>query len=688
MTTTTLHPDTHRKSTRIRLAPIRGLLVALVVLAVVFGALDLSLAQPFGYSDLSSTASGTASLALAAMGETAIIVSGGLDLSAGSVLSLTNCLFVTQVGTSAGSMILWALLAIAAGGCVGAVNGFFVAYVRLQPVVVTLATMFITQGVTLLILKQPGGTVPPEFTTALTSDIANGHIPMPMVVIGIALLVWYLVKKSRFGTMMYAIGSDEGAAHLKALPTRHAKFWTYVLGGCFYGGAGVFFSAQTGGGDPLVGAGMLLPIFVAVVLGGTPLGGGRGGCLGTVIGAFSVTLIANMLLVLNVSTYYSTIVEGGILILAVLGTSTGLRWSGLLSFPSVRRNGPVKRVTPDTVQTRHATAASAATLADDDLPALTVRERMRHSRETLRLCVPSYVGLLALLVVTLILFSGNVGIGSYLKSLLVLSSFLAVLALGQGAVVLSGGLDLSVPFTITLAGVVLTGLTNGSDVAALWGVPGVLLLGAAIGTINGFGVAVLRISPLIMTLAMNGILQGVALVYDNGAPTGFAPPSIRWLMSGELLGVTPVVYFLCAFAACAIYLLHRTVYGRRLFAVGSNPISAKFSGVPVTKVLVRTYALSGLCSALVGVMLSGFTGQAFNDMGDPYLLTSIAVVVVGGTLMAGGRGHYVGMLGGALMLTALSTLLSGSSLPVASRGVVYGLVVLAAVIAMREKRAA
>ncbi|MFL9966909.1 ABC transporter permease [Paraburkholderia sediminicola] len=684
----TLHRNGHHSLKGIRLAPLRGLLVAFAVLALVFAALDLSLAQPFGFSDLSSTASGTASLALAAMGETAIIVSGGLDLSAGAVLSLTNCLFVTQVGTSAGSVVLWTLLAIAAGGCVGAVNGFFVAYVRLQPVVVTLATMFITQGVTLLILKQPGGTVPPEFTTALTGDIANGHIPMPLVVIGVALLVWYVVKKSRFGTMIYAVGSDEGAAHLKALPTRKAKFWVYVLGGCFYGAAGVFFSAQTGGGDPLVGAGMLLPIFVAVVLGGTPLGGGRGGCLGTVIGAFSVTLIANMLLVLNVSTYYSTIVEGGILILAVLGTSTGLRWSGLFNWSPIQRNRAVAAEASNSTIIRQAPASHEATAAvQEAVPAPTFRERLRHSRETLRLCVPSYVGLLALLAVTLVLFSGNIGTLGYLKSLLVLSSFLAVLALGQGAVVLSGGLDLSVPFTITLAGVVLTGMTNGSDIAALWGVPAVLLLGAAIGAINGIGVSVLRISPLIMTLAMNGILQGAALVYDNGAPTGFAPPTIRWLMTGQLLGIPPVIFFLCAFGLLSLYLLHRTVYGRRLFAVGSNPVSAKFSGVPVTKVLILTYALSGLCSALVGVMLSGFTGQAFNDMGDPYLLTSIAVVVVGGTLMTGGRGHYAGMLGGALMLTALSTLLSGSSLPVAARGVVYGLVVLAAVVAMREKRA-
>jgi ribose transport system permease protein len=272
--------------------------------------------------------------------------------------------------------------------------------------------------------------------------------------------------------------------------------------------------------------------------------------------------------------------------------------------------------------------------------------------------------------------------------MLVLASFLAVLALGQGAVVLSGGLDLSVPFTITLAGVVLTGITNGSDTSGIWAIPTVLAMGAVIGALNGVGIAFLRITPLIMTLAMNGILQGTALVYTNGAPTGFAPPALRWIMTGRLFGFTPVVFALVGFVAVAVFLIHSTVFGRRLFAVGSNPISAEFSGVPVKGVLVATYALSGACSALVGVMLSGFTGQAFNDMGDPYLLTSIAVVVVGGTSMTGGRGHYAGMFGGALMLTALSTLLSGSILPPAARSIVYGAVVLAAVLAMRERRPA
>lgn len=659
-----------------RLAPHRGLLVAFAVLAVVFAALNLRLAQPFGFGDLDSTASSTASLALAAIGETIVVIGGGLDLSAGAVLSLSNCLFVTHVGSSTSSFVLGACAAVGAAALVGAVNGFLIAFVRLQPIVVTLATMFMTQGVTLLVMKQPGGAVPQAFSTAIAGDAFGGIVPMPLVVIAIGLVAWLVLKRTRFGTAVYAIGSDESAAHLKAFSTRAVKFWLYVISGCFYGMAGIFFSAQTGGGDPLAGAGMLLPIFVAVVLGGTPLGGGRGGSLGTVIGAFSVTLIANMLLVLNVSTYYSTIVEGFILILAVLGSSelTGV-------FQTLNLRGRQHRVARVSARP---TGLESKPPSSDRVPRLTVGQRLTYSSDTIRTCLPSFVGMVVLISLTIFL-NPEMGVGNYIQSMAVLASFFAVLALGQGAVVISGGLDLSVPFTITLAGVVLTGVTNGSNVAGLWAVPGVLALGALIGFLNGVGVSVFRISPLIMTLAMNGILQGAALVYTDGAPTGFAPPAIRWLMTGRLFGITPVIFCVAAFAATAWFLMQATVFGRRLFAVGSNPVSARYSGVSVNKVLIATYALSGVCSALVGVMLSGFTGQAFNDMGDPYLLTSIAVVVVGGTLMTGGRGNYAGMLGGALMLTALGTLLSSSILPSAARSIVYGVVVLAAVVAMREK---
>lgn len=665
-----------------RSAQSRGLWVALAVLIAVCLVWVLSASRAFGYSDFSSTAASTASLALAAMGETIVIIAGGIDLSAGAVLSLSNCLFVSQAGTSTASLVLWAVFAIAAGGVVGAFNGFFVAYMRLQPIVVTLATMFITQGVTLLIMRQPGGSVPEAFSTAIAGDLMDGRLSMPFIVIVIAWIVWWAMRRSRFGTGMYAIGSDESSAHLKSLSTRKIKFLTYVIAGCFYGAAGVYFSAQTGGADPLVGAGMVLPVFVAVVLGGTPLGGGRGSCLGSIIGTFSVTLIANVLLVLNISTYYSTIVEGAILILAVLGSSSALTHLRELRLPR-RKQAVAQRASP----THALLAAQNSGSRDAHAGGRDARPFVARHRDFIRVAALPYAGAIVLMVATLLLNSG-VAVGGYLHSLLVLVSFSAVLALGQGVVVLSGGLDLSVPYSISLAGVLLTGLTNGSEAATVWALPTVLVLGIVVGVINGIGVAWFRMTPLIMTLAMNGILQGVVLVYSNGASLGASPESVHWFMTSRLWGITPVVYALVMFAAVSIYLVHFTVYGRRLFAVGSNPLASEYAGVPVKRILISTYALSGLCSALVGVMMTGFSGQAFNDMGDPYLLTSIAVVVVGGTMMTGGRGQYVGMLGGALLLTALATLLSGSTLPPAAKSIVYGVVVLMAVFSMREKRTA
>ena len=675
--------STRRKPFFKRLAQPRGLWVALAVLIAVCLVWVLSASRPFGYSDISSTASSTASLALAAIGETIVIIGGGIDLSAGAVLSFSNCLFVSQAGTSTSSLVLWAVIAIVAGGVVGAFNGFFVAYMRLQPIVVTLATMFITQGVTLLIMRQPGGAVSQGFSTAIAGDLLDGRLSMPLVVIVVAAFVWLAVRRSRLGTAIYAIGSDESSAHLKSLSTRKTKFLTYVIAGCFYGAAGVYFSAQTGGADPLVGGGMVLPIFVAVVLGGTPLGGGRGSCVGTIIGTFSVTLIANVLLVLNVSTNYSTIVEGGILVLAVLGSSSALTFLREVRLPRFKRAAVARGPSPS----RALLAKAEAVPLDARSAGADARPFFVRHRDLLRVAGLPYAGAVALMVATLLLNPG-VSVGDYVHSLLVLVSFLAVLALGQGAVVLSGGLDLSVPYSISLAGVLLTGLTNGSEAAVAWALPTVLVLGVVVGIVNGIGVALFRITPLIMTLAMNGILQGVVLVYTNGASLGASPESVHWFMTNHVWGITPVVYALVLFAAVSIYLVHCTVYGRRLFAVGSNPVASEYAGVPVKRILISTYALSGLCSALVGVMLTGFSGQAFNDMGDPYLLTSIAVVVVGGTMMTGGRGHYVGMAGGALLLTALATLLSGSTLPPAAKSIVYGAVVLVAVFSMREKRTA
>jgi ribose transport system permease protein len=276
---------------------------------------------------------------------------------------------------------------------------------------------------------------------------------------------------------------------------------------------------------------------------------------------------------------------------------------------------------------------------------------------------------------------------SYYNSLIVLSSFLAVLALGQGTVILTGGLDLSVPWTIGLSGILLAGLVKGSDAALLYALPIALLVGLAVGFVNGAGIVLLGVSPIVMTLAVNGILQGIALVYSNGTPDGFSSPLLRRFMTDHELIVTPVVLFVAVFVVVAVLLLGRTAFGRRVYAIGNGERVAALAGVPVSQTLIRVYMLSGLCSSIVGVLLTGFSGQASLGMGDEYLLPSIAVVVIGGALITGGRGSYLGMLGGALLLTALQTLLAGTTLPYATRTILFGLVVLAAVMALREKQA-
>ena len=135
----------------------------------------------------------------------------------------------------------------------------------------------------------------------------------------------------------------------------------------------------------------------------------------------------------------------------------------------------------------------------------------------------------------------------------------------------------------------------------------------------------------------------------------------------------------CALPIC-------TAFGRRIYAVGNSARVAYLSGVNIGATLIGAYVLSGLCAALVGILLAGFNGQASLGMGDEYLLPSIAVVVVGGALITGGRGHYLGMIGGVLLLTALQTLLAGTTLPHAVRDIIFGLVVLGAVLALRDRQ--
>ena len=268
---------------------------------------------------------------------------------------------------------------------------------------------------------------------------------------------------------------------------------------------------------------------------------------------------------------------------------------------------------------------------------------------------------------------------------LTLALFLAVLGLGQGAVVLTGGLDLSVPHTLAFTGVVLAAVCNGMDGPAYWAVPMVLAIGAGVGFFNGIGVVLFGMPAIVVTLATNGIMQGAGLLFTGGIPTGRSPPALVWFFTERLAGLAPAAWFLIGFAGVAYVVLHRTTFGRRVFAVGNSARVARLSGVRVDRTTLGVYMLSGFCSALAGVLMTGFSTVSFLNMGQRFLLPAIAVVLVGGTLAIGGRGHYLGIFGGALLLTAVGTLVSGSELHFAWRDIIFGIVVLGAVLTLRER---
>jgi ribose transport system permease protein len=670
-----------------RIARHHGLLVAGIVLVILLMVVANVGSARLTYYDLAQMAASGATLAIAASGQAVVVLSGGFDLSAGAVVSLVNAVLATLPQSMASSPIILTGVGIGIGIASGAFNGFFVAVLRLQPIVVTLSTMFILQGITLLVLDKPGGIVSSDLADVFVGDAVTGVMPKPIILLGILFGLWVWLRGTRLGVALYAIGSDFDAARAAGVSTRLVLFFVYVIAGGCYGLAGVYISAQTGSGDPLVGNPMLLQMFTAVVVGGTALGGGRGGVLGAMVGAYILMLVVNILLVLNVSAYYSTVAEGVILILAVLGSSIsrtselanniryGLtrvkaRRAGLL--PEQRRDERRRLVLPPPERRVVALAPTPPIWS-------------RHA-DTLRFVLPSYVSFALVIIATQLVLGHAIGNWKYYNSLIVLSSFLAVLALGQGAVILTGGLDLSLPWSIGLCGILFAGLVKGSDLALIYALPLVLGIGLIIGFFNGFGIVVLGVSPIVVTLAVNGILQGIALVYSNGTPDGFSSPLLRWFMTSQDWFVTPVVLFDVIFVIAASLLLSKTALGRRIYGVGNGRRAAALSGVPVGATLIKVYMLSGLCSAIVGALLTGFSGQASLGMGDEYLLPSIAVVVVGGTLITGGRGTYLGMLGGVFLLTSLQTLLAGTTVPYATRAIVFGLVVLGAVMALRDRR--
>ncbi len=261
----------------------------------------------------------------------------------------------------------------------------------------------------------------------------------------------------------------------------------------------------------------------------------------------------------------------------------------------------------------------------------------------------------------------------------------ALIAFGMTFVILTGGIDLSVGATLALSGALTAGMM-GAGFDPLTAVIIGLGAGAVMGAVNGLLITKTNIAPFIATLATMTIYRGLALVYTDGRPiTGFSSEFFTMIGGGYVFGVpVPVIIMLVLFAVL-YFILRKTTFGRNVYAIGGNEEASRLSGIKTGRFKIYVYTLTGLLSALAGIILTSRLNSAQANAGTGYELDAIAAVVLGGTSLSGGRGWIVGTLVGALIIGVLNNGLNLMGVSSFYQQVVKGLVILLAVLLDRKK---
>ena len=257
-------------------------------------------------------------LILLAVGQAIVILGGGIDISVGGVVSIVNTVLATRVGLEGGPSAMWqyVFISLLIGLLAGAINGFFIAYLRLQPIITTYATSFLYAGLALYILPNPGGGIPGDIA-ALYRSSTPLNLPLAFYVIAIVLLIWLYLRSTRYGNFLYAVGGRAQAAYETAVPVTWVQFSTYVISGLMAAIAGIAMTMLSGSGNADIGGPMTLNSITAVVIGGNALSGGIGGVAGPVMGAITLGVIQNIISFADIDTWWETLVRAVIIVAAL-----------------------------------------------------------------------------------------------------------------------------------------------------------------------------------------------------------------------------------------------------------------------------------------------------------------------------------------------------------------------------------
>lgn len=283
--------------------------------------------------------------------------------------------------------------------------------------------------------------------------------------------------------------------------------------------------------------------------------------------------------------------------------------------------------------------------------------------------------------------TGGQGGGEVLSAAFTFGAFFVIVALGQMFVVTlgPGNVDLSIPACMTLAGTVSMKAMAGAAGMVPLGLAIALGVGLAVGLINYSLIRVLRIPPIIATLSSSFIFQSAAIWWNRGLRVK-PPEALADFSTGKLAGLPLIALVAIVLAAIGQLILTRTLYGRGVVAIGQNTRAAHLAGVRVEQIRAATYILSAVLAGLCGYLLAGFSGGAALNMGEEYLLSSIAVVVIGGTSVAGGFANVPGLWGAALFLFLLVTMLNTFGASAGVRMVLTGFIIIGVIVAASGRR--
>lgn len=557
-------------------------------------------------------------LVLVAIGMMLVILTGGIDISAGSTMALSGMTVGLLLMNHKGIPPLVAVgLGAGVGVIAGSINGGLIVLGKVPPVIATLGTMSVFRGLTFILCYafNGGKSVSADKLPAAFKAFPRVEIAGVPVLIWFAVLTaagfYYFLNHTMTGRKIYAVGSNSQAARLAGIGVGTVTFLAYLLTGTLAGAGGVLWASRLAAAESSAAQGFEFLAITAVVLGGVNIAGGSGSILGVLLGAVLISTITNSLNLAKVSPFWKLAINGCIILFAVI---VDKRLSGR---SSARGNEAATRMTGKPV-------------------------------------VPWELVLLGIFLVfnvVMVMTTKHYLDVCNLLDMTMMSSEKAMLAMIMTFIVITGNLDLSVGSTMALSSVSMAvAFRAGLGIwpAAALGV----FAGGLCGMMNGLIVARLRISSIIVTLATFSLYRGIASVMlGDQAVSGF-PKAFKYLGNGYI-GNTPVPFSLLVVVVMAVVMgliLHQTAFGRTVYAIGRNERTCRASGIPVAATKVLLFTLSGLFAGVAGMFLASRIGNTRPNIATSFELDVITIVILGGVMISGGVGRFYGVMLSVLLV--------------------------------------